>query len=230
MAHQTLSHRHIRPRDPALEDVPGTWAAVALAAGKSLEILAADPDITTRSFYRAALPRLGHKVQVVKTGPELVEACRVLRPDVVLAASKLPELDGLAAIDAVCRARPVPAVLVADSLEPLVVARVLASDWVMASLSRPVAEDALGAAVALAARRFGQLHGARIEAIELKQALEDRKVIERAKGALSRRARLPEDEAYLRMRTLASNTNRKLIEVARQIIAAEAAFAELDRS
>lgn len=144
-------------------------------------------------------------------------------------AADLPGLDGLAAADEVCKERPVPVVLVADSFEPLGVARALATEWVMACLARPVGEDALGAAVALAARRFDQLRALRAEAAGLRQMLEDRKVIERAKGVVMRRCGVPEEEAYRRLRLLASVGNEKMVEVARRVLEAEGAFGELER-
>jgi response regulator NasT len=207
-------------RPPAVVPTP--------AAARALRVLAADPDPTAAGVYRAALGRLGHEVQMVTTGPDLVEACRLLGPDVVVAAVGLPGLDGLAAAAEVCRSRPVPVVLVADSFEPQWVARVLATDWVMACLARPLDAGALGAAVAVAARRFEQARSLGAEAAELRQALEDRKVIERAKGAVTRRTGLAEDEAYQRMRSLASHANRKLADVAQQILEAEATFRDLD--
>jgi response regulator NasT len=57
----------------------------------------------------------------------------------------------------------------------------------------------------------------------LRQALEDRKVIERAKGALMRRAGLDEPEAFRRLQRLASEKSRRLIEIAQMILIAEEA-------
>jgi response regulator NasT len=63
---------------------------------------------------------------------------------------------------------------------------------------------------------------------ELRQALEDRKLIERAKGAVTRRCGVNEGEAYRRMRKVASHGNRKMVDVAREILAAEDAFLHLE--
>jgi response regulator NasT len=45
------------------------------------------------------------------------------------------------------------------------------------------------------------------------QALEDRKVIERAKGILMKRNGLDEQEAFRRLQKLASEKSRKLIDI-----------------
>ena len=57
-------------------------------------------------------------------------------------------------------------------------------------------------------RRFEQFEALRQEAADLRQALEDRKVIERAKGMLMKRARLDEPEAFRRLQKLASDRSR----------------------
>src|SRR5438045_2143626 len=92
-------------------------------AGRTLHVVAAHADPAAAAFYGAARPRLGHRVQVARTGPELVQACRLLGPDLVLTAHELPGLDGLAAAEAVCRERPVPVVLVGEACVPPVADR-----------------------------------------------------------------------------------------------------------
>ena len=64
----------------------------------------------------------------------------------------------------------------------------------------------------------------RQEADNLRQALDDRKTIERAKGLLMMRAGLDEPEAFRRLQKLASDKNQKLIEIAQIIVTAEEAF------
>ena len=56
------------------------------------------------------------------------------------------------------------------------------------------------------------------EAADLRQALEDRKLVERAKGILMRLTGLGEEEAFRRLQKLASDKNRKLIDIARLIV------------
>jgi response regulator NasT len=188
-----------------------------------LRVLAVDPDPAGREFYLTALSRLGHEVQTLATGADLAAACEVFHPDLVLTGP-----DGLAATEAACRERPVPVVLVADSFEPLTVARALACQLVMGCLSRPVRDTALGAALAVAVSRFREQQALRAEVADLKQALEERKVIEQAKGSVMRRIGVSEEDAYRRLRKAASNTNRKVIDVAREVLAAEAPFAGLE--
>jgi response regulator NasT len=62
----------------------------------------------------------------------------------------------------------------------------------------------------------------------LRQALEDRKPLERAKGAVMKRIRLDEDDAFRRLKRLASTSNRKLTELAAEIVQAEQIFHKLE--
>jgi response regulator NasT len=64
----------------------------------------------------------------------------------------------------------------------------------------------------------------REEADSLRQALEDRKIIERAKGLLMKRAGLDEPEAFRRLQKLARDKNQKLVEIAHMIVTAEEAY------
>ena len=62
----------------------------------------------------------------------------------------------------------------------------------------------------------------------MRQSLEDRKVIEQAKGVVMRVCRIDEPDAYRRMRHLSSHRNCKLVELSRIMIDADAIFQSLE--
>ena len=68
--------------------------------------------------------------------------------------------------------------------------------------------------------RFNAIKRLREELDRTKQALEDRKVIDRAKGILMKSRSLSEEEAYALMRTTAMKESRRVAEVARGLITA----------
>lgn len=76
-------------------------------------------------------------------------------------------------------------------------------------------------AIGIAMRRFEQFQALRKETSDLKQALEDRKLIEKAKGVLMKKAGFDEHDAFRHLQKLASDKNRKLIEIAQMILTAE---------
>jgi response regulator NasT len=191
-------------------------------------IVVADDERDMRQFLQEMLTHLGHTVVgAAETGRQLVEQCRTTAPDLIVTDIKMPDLDGLEAAAEANRIRPVPVVVISGHHEAVLLERAMV-DYVMTYLVKPVKPTDLQAAVTLAASRFATLQKARDEAAELRQALEDRKVVERAKGAVTRRVGVPEDDAYRMMRKLASDHNKKMVEVARQIQSAEETFRALE--
>jgi AmiR/NasT family two-component response regulator len=196
---------------------------------KALRIAIADDERDTREFLQEALPRLGHEVvAVTSSGRQLVEECARTKPDLVISDIKMPELDGIEAARAVNEARPTPFVLLSAYHDDALMGRLTASHF-MAYLTKPAKEADLRVAVGLAMLRFQHFLTLAREAADLRQALEDRKVIERAKGIVIRRLRIDEEEAFRRLRKMASDHNRKLVDVAQQIVTAEEVFTGLDR-
>ena len=190
----------------------------------SLRIAVADDEPDMRDYFKKSLMRLGHQVVVVaQNGRELVEQCRSVRPDLVITDIKMPDMDGIDAARAVCRERPVPVILVSAHCGPDLIERAEA-DHVMGYLVKPIKQADLGPVIALTMRRFEQFEALRKEATDLRQALEDRKLIERAKGILMKRASLDEPDAFRRLQKTASERNLKLVEAARAIVTADEAF------
>ena len=188
-----------------------------------LRIAVADDEPDMRDYFKKSLLRLGHQVVVVAaTGRELVEQCRALAPDLVITDIRMPDMDGIDAATQIYRERPVPVILVSAFHDPDLIARAEA-DHILGYLVKPIKQAELGPAIALAVRRFEQFEELRREAADLRQALEDRKVIERAKGVLMKWAGLDEQEAFRRLQRLATDRCRKLVDVAQMILVAEEA-------
>jgi response regulator NasT len=195
---------------------------------ETLRIVVADDEPEMRDYLQTVLPRLGHQVvAVAEDGRQLVERCRELNPDLIVTDIKMPGEVGIAAALSAHRERPTPVILVSAYHEPETLALALV-DNVMAYLIKPVTEPDLKAAITVATLRFRHFLGLVKEAADTRQALEDRKVVERAKGIVVKRTLVNEEEAYRRLRKLASDRNSKLVEVARSVVAAEEIFHHLD--
>jgi response regulator NasT len=196
----------------------------------SCRIAVADDERDMREYFQEMLPALGHKVvAVAETGRQLIEQCATAKPDLVITDIRMPDMDGLEAAAQLNRDKNIPVVLVsayhnADYLERA------CKNHIMAYLIKPVKAPDLQVSIALALSRFEELQKATQEAADLRQALEDRKVIERAKGVVMRRMGLDELEAFRRLRKQASDNNLKLAEVAHRVLHAEETFQALDRS
>jgi response regulator NasT len=189
-----------------------------------LRIAVADDEPEMRDFFEKVLPRFGHRVvAVAENGAQLIEHCRHTQPDLIITDIKMPELDGIEASTQICQERPVPVILVSAYHDPALIDRAEA-DHVQAYLVKPIGIADLQPAIAIAVRRFGELQALQKDCNDLRQALADRKVIERAKGLLMKLAGISEKEAFQRLQQLASDNNQKLIDAAQSILAVEKAL------
>jgi response regulator NasT len=196
---------------------------------RDLHIAVADEEPDMRLFFRELLPSLGHKVvAIAASGRELVEQCRLTHPDLVITDIKMPDMDGIAAVAAVNQERQVPVILI-TGYHDVDLQAAAAAGYIMAYLTKPVKPVDLQAAIALAVLRFEHFRQVSQEAASLRQALEDRKVIEQAKGIVMKRLRLDEAESFRRLKRLGSDSNRKLVEIAQEVIAGEQVFQWLDQ-
>lgn len=194
-------------------------------AERRLRILAADDEPVMRDFFAKVLPHLGYEVVgLAADGLELVEQCRETNPDLVITDIVMPNLDGVEALKVVGREHPVPGIIVSAHHDDELVRRAL-HEQVLAYLVKPITTEDLQPAITLAMQRFREFEALRGQAEDLKQALEDRKTLERAKGILMARTGLSEPDAFRRLQLLSSTQNRKMVDVARMIVAADQAFA-----
>lgn len=194
---------------------------------RHLRIAVADDESDMRDYLATILPRLGHTVTVVaRTGRDLIDQCRHVRPDLLIADIKMPDMDGLDAVAEICRTDPLPVILVSAYHDPELIQRAEANQ-VLAYLVKPIKQADLEPAIAIAICRFEQFEALRRDATDLRQALEDRKVIERAKGILMKRANLDEQNAFRRLQKMASQQNLRMVQLAQMIVTAERTVQEL---
>jgi response regulator NasT len=187
----------------------------------ALRIIIADDDSDMRQLLCQLLSRMGHNVVAsVTDGDALVEQSRFQRPDLVISDIRMPLRDGLSAASLLCETDPVPVILVTAHMDRGLIQQACENN-VMAYLVKPIKAPEVEAAIALAVTRFAEFSRLRQEADDLRQALEDRKIIERAKGILMKRASLDEPTAFRRLQKLASSRNLRLVELARRICDAE---------
>jgi response regulator NasT len=132
---------------------------------------------------------------------------------------KMPELDGIDAARQMLEHRQIPIVMLTAFSEAALVGRAVDAG-VFGYLVKPFRESDLLPAIEAARARHAELQALRDEAGSLRDALEARKLIERAKGLLMEKDGLSEGEAFARLRSASQQTGRPLREVAQAVCAA----------
>lgn len=187
----------------------------------SLRVLLADDESLRVMSLKGQLESMGHKVIAeAANGKEAVNLARELKPDLAILDIKMPEMDGIEAARTITEERPIPIILLTAFSEKELAERAAEAN-VAAYLMKPVSEHDLLPAIALAVSRFKEFQALHREVDDLRDALETRKLVERAKGILMRRLNLTEEEAFRRMQRRSQNENKKLGEIANAIITAD---------
>lgn len=184
-----------------------------------MRILIAEDDPVIAIGLTARLRALGHEpLGPASDGQHAVELAREDPPDLYLFDVDMPRLDGLAAARALSEEglrRPI--VVITGKDDPDLIDRSIATG-VSAYLTKPIDDRALDAGIRLAASRHEEFRALEAEVSKAQQALEDRKLIEQAKGILISATGVSEPEAFRRIQRAARDRNLKLVEVARRIV------------
>lgn len=188
---------------------------------KSLRVLIADDDGLTLMVMRKTLTALGHEVVgEAADGQECEQLARKLQPDLVIVDIRMPNMDGLEAARRIQAVRPTPVIILSAHSEAGLGSEA-AHAGAHAYLVKPFSAQQLEPAIELALANFERTRLQEEKIQQMNEALETRKLVERAKGLLMRQTGLDEEAAYLRLQRAARNENRKLVDVARAIILAE---------
>jgi response regulator NasT len=184
-----------------------------------MRVLIAEDDPLIALGLCERLRSLGHEpIGPASDGEQAVEIARRTLPDLYLFDIEMPNLDGLdTATQLTAEGLRRPVVVVTGVDDPSLIERSIASG-VSAYLTKPVDSRELQAAIELAAARHAEFQALEAEVDRTQQALEDRKLVERAKGLLMSALNLSEPDAFRRLQLTARERNLRLAEVAGRIV------------
>jgi two-component system, response regulator PdtaR len=184
-----------------------------------MRVLIAEDDPVIAMGLAKRLRSLGHEpIGPAGDGEQAIAMAKASLPDLYLFDIEMPQVDGLAAAAQLAGAglrRPVVVVTGVD--DPGLIERSIASG-VGAYLTKPIDARELEAAIELAAARHAEFEALENEVAQAQQALEDRKLIERAKGLLMSALQLSEQDAFQRLQITARERNLRMAEVAHRIV------------
>ncbi|MFH2202001.1 MAG: response regulator [Elusimicrobiota bacterium] len=189
---------------------------------KKLRVLLAEDERVIRLHLKTMIKKLGHII-VADTGDgqEALRLARKLDPDLVIADIKMPGLSGLDLASQVCREKVTPFVIITAYHEEDLIDRAAAQAHRASFLVKPIEEKDLKPAIQLAVSRCEEHESLNAKLSSLRQDLEERKIIEKAKGLVMQASGLTEAAAHKKLQQMARKSNKKLMEVAQAILLAE---------
>ena len=186
----------------------------------SLKIVIVDESPVRAAILADGLREAGFtQVARIEETANLLANIYAVDPDVILIDLENPSRDVLEQMFQVSRAvrRPI-AMFVDQSDSASIQASVDAG--VSAYIVDGLKKERIKPILDLCISRFHAFARLQAELEKTKTALEERKVIERAKGILMRLRQISEEDAYALLRRTAMNENRKIAEIAQSVITA----------
>jgi AmiR/NasT family two-component response regulator len=188
-----------------------------------VRVIVADDESLIRMDLREMLTNLGYLViGEVGDGRSMVNLARELRPDVVIADIKMPDMDGIEAARVLTEEKIAPVILLTAYGQRELVERAKEAG-VVGYLVKPFQENDLAPAIEVALARFEEFRAMEREMSNLKEALETRKLVDRAKGILMDTQGLSEADAFRKIQKMSMNTRKPMKQVAEAIILAHQA-------
>jgi AmiR/NasT family two-component response regulator len=183
-----------------------------------MRVLIAEDEALIRLDLREMLQEEGFDVVgEAADGEQAVALATELRPDLVICDVKMPKMDGIAAAAQITEARIAPVVMLTAFSQRDLIERARDAG-AMAYLVKPFQKRDLLPAIEMATSRFAEIRALESEVTGLRERLEARKLIERAKGALMTQHAMSEPEAFRWIQKTAMDLRKSMREVAEGVI------------
>ena len=185
-----------------------------------LSILIIDENRIRASIIEDGLREAGHtRVVVLHDVNQVARTIQNSDPDVIVIDLENPQRDTLEHFFSLSRAVQRPIAMFVDRSDRAMIEKSVeagVSAYVVDGLRKERIKPILDMAIS----RFNAFAKLRQELAEVRSELEDRKVVDRAKGILMKTRGIGEADAYALLRSTAMNQNRKLVEIAQSLITA----------
>ena len=150
-------------------------------------------------------------------GAKAIELAEELKPDLVILDVKMPVLDGIAAAEAIAGRRIAPVVMLTAFSQRDLVERARDAG-AMSYLVKPFTKAELVPAIEMAVSRYAEIAQLEEEVTDLKDRLETRKAVDRAKGILQEQLSLTEPEAFRWIQKTAMDLRMSMRQVAEGVV------------
>ncbi len=181
-------------------------------------LVIADDESLIRMNLKETLVGLGYLVVgEAGDGVSVINLARELRPDLVLVDIKMPRLDGIQAAKILTQEKIAPVLLLTAYSDRELVERAKEAG-VVNYIVKPFRDAELLPAIEIALARYQEFLAVDHQINDLKETLETRKLVERAKGVLMEKHNLTEAEAFRRIQQSSMNTRKPMKEIAQSIL------------
>jgi AmiR/NasT family two-component response regulator len=183
-----------------------------------VRVLIAEDEALIRLDLREMLEEEGFDVVgEAADGEQAVSLARQLTPDLVICDIKMPKMDGIQAAAQITEARIAPVVMLTAFSQRDLIERARDAG-AMAYLVKPFQKRDLLPAIEMATSRFAEMRALEAEVSGLRERLEARKLIERAKGTLMTKHGLSEPEAFRWIQRAAMDNRTSMRAVAELVL------------
>jgi two-component system, response regulator PdtaR len=186
-----------------------------------LRVVIAEDEALIRLDLKEMLEEEGYEVAgEAADGEKAVELALALKPDLVILDVKMPILDGISAAEQIAAQQIAPVVILTAFSQRELVERARDAG-AMAYLVKPFTQADLVPAIEIAVSRFQEMSALGSEVGTLRERLEVRKVLDRAKGRLQTERGLSEPEAFRWIQKTSMNRRVSMRAVAEAVLAGE---------
>lgn len=182
-------------------------------------LIIVDDDSIIRMDLRDLLTAMGYTVAGEAADAETaITLARDIRPDLVIMDIRMPgDRDGIDAAATLTAEHIAPVLLLTAFSDPELVRRANEAS-VVGYLLKPFSEGGLRPAIEVTLARFREFQELSREAQDLRDQLDTRKLVERAKGVLMNQLHLSEEEAFSRIQKASMNTRKPMKAIAEAIL------------
>jgi response regulator NasT len=184
-----------------------------------LTVLVIDENKGRSELLVKAIQEAGHNaISSLNSSHVLSNKVAELSPDVIIIDIESPDRDTLEQMRSISRDNPKPVVMFSDDNNPQSIKDAIeagVSAYVVDGLNDKRIKSLMDVAIA----RFREYQSLKDELKQAKNSLEERKIIDRAKGILMKHKNCSEEEAYQLLRKSAMETNQRMVDVSRSLIA-----------
>ncbi len=182
-------------------------------------IVIADDEPITRLDIREILEESGYTVVgEASDGFDAIEICRSQKPDLVLLDIKMPLLDGLKAARTIYEENLASGILMITAYSGKDCIERATDAGVLGYIVKPIREESLLPMVAIAINKGREIIKTQQEMKKTQQRLDDRIIIEKAKGVLMKEKQISEDEAFEFIRKIGMDKRRSMRDIANIIL------------